>query len=59
MTATYEVECCTPNGREIRRNLATGRYEVQPRTDNYWVECATLEEAFRAYDPDWDGEDHE
>lgn len=53
-----EVLCYTPNGREIRRRAATGKIEVQPHNDNYWVECATLEDAFRAYHPDWDGENH-
>ena len=51
----FEVECYTPNGREIRRNNATGKFEVQPHNDNYWVECDTLEEAFRAFHPDWLG----
>jgi len=61
MTATqkYTVECYTPNGREIRKNHVTGKFEVQPRSDNYWVECDSLEEAFRAYDPSWDGENHD
>ena len=48
------VECYTPNGGEIRR---VGKsYEVQPHNDNYWITCATIEEAYRAYHPDWDGE---
>lgn len=54
----YEVVCYTPNGREIRHNLATGKYEVQPRLDNCWIECDTLEAAYRAFDPAWDGENH-
>ena len=57
MTTAHEVECYTPNGREIRRT-ASGKFEVQPRQDNYWITCDTLEEAFRAYDPEWDGENH-
>jgi hypothetical protein len=56
---THEIECYTPNGREIRRNLATGKFEVQPERDNYWIACDTLEEAFRAYHPEWDGENHD
>lgn len=49
----------TPNGREIRENLATGKIEVQPINDNYWIACDTLEAAFKAYHPDWDGENHD
>lgn len=52
------VECYTPNGREIRRT-GRGTFVVQPHNDNYWVECATLEDAFRAYHPEWDGENHD
>ncbi len=52
------VACHTPNGREIRE-LPGGKFEVQPHNDNYWIECATLEDAYRAYHPDWDGENHE
>lgn len=51
MTSTPTVVAHTPNGREIRL-LATGRYEVQPHNDNYWMDCASVEEAMvRYYDP--------
>ena len=52
------VLCMTPNGREIRRTH-DGRIEVQPHDDNYWITVDTLDEAFRAYHPDWDGENHD
>lgn len=52
------VVCNTPNGREIRR-LPGCRFEVQPHNDNYWIECDSLEAAYRAYHPDWDGENHD
>lgn len=55
----YEVASYTPNGREIRQRRDDGKFEVQPRRDNYWIKCDTLEAAFRAYDPRWDGENHE
>ena len=55
----YEVVCHTPNGREIRQNLDTSKFEVQPRNDNYWVSCDAIEDAYRAYDPNWDGENHD
>ncbi len=58
MTATATIECYTPNGREIRRTPG-GKFVVQPRNDNYWVECDTIEEAYKAYHHDWDGENHE
>ncbi len=51
------VVCHTPNGREIR--LVDKKFVVQPHNDNYWIECDTLESAFRAYHPDWDGENHD
>lgn len=58
-TTNYELVCYTPNGREIRKNLSTGKFEVQPRRDNYWIACDTEEEAFRAFDPRWDGYNHD
>jgi len=53
-----EVVCHTPNGREIRLT-ADGKFVVQPWDDSCWVECDTIEEAYRAYHPDWDGDNHE
>lgn len=57
-TCGNNVECFTPNGREIRRK-PNGKFEVQPWNDNYWIDVDTLDEAYRAYHPDWDGENHE
>lgn len=38
----------TSNGREIRETAA-GTFVVQPHNDNYWIECATIEDARDAY----------
>lgn len=37
-----------PNGREIRM-VRSGRFEVQPWNDNYWITTETLEAAKDAY----------
>jgi hypothetical protein len=55
----FEHQCYTPNGRDIRLNTETGKFEVQPWNDNYWLEFDTLEQAYCGYHPDWDGENHE
>lgn len=45
--AAGHVALYTPNGRAVRR---TDRgYEVQPRNDNYWIACADLPAARRAF----------
>jgi len=38
----------TPNGRYIY--LRDGKYEVQPKNDNYWIRVATPEETRDAYE---------
>ena len=45
LAATPDVVETLPSGREIRRT-ASG-FEVQPPTDNYWIDCPTIEEARR------------
>lgn len=47
---TFEVVGETPNGREIRKNLTTGKFEVQPHNDNYWLAVDTIEQARDAYE---------
>lgn len=37
----------TTTGREIRESSKSGKFEVQPYGDNYWIECDTIEEAQR------------
>jgi hypothetical protein len=42
------VVALTPNGREIRRR-PDGRYEVQPKNDNYWIIVDSIKAAYDAY----------
>jgi len=37
-----------PNGRDIR--FRSGKYETQPRNDNYWLRVDSLDDARDAYE---------
>jgi len=57
----FAVVALLTNGREVRLNRESGKFEVQPKGDNYWQACDTLRQAYGVGDPalaaDMDDED--